>query len=518
MGRSNSCTATIAWRSCALAAAALGLGACTFVGAGATPPGSDASLTSEFSSTNDAATPPDTAQPDAGAGASEPDAALPPPSEVVPGAFVSIDARVLSQLRDLRALPNPVDRARMRYLDFSPLANAGASAEQLQVYREAAFLLLNSLSQGRALALPQAIDESALIYRCDLRDYGWDADTWRALEEAYPYAATYRQDSRLFPNDEASAERVRAETGAQVPSVQADWFIAHASRPPLYYRLLGLPATLSELAQQLDVDLDGDIASEDVLRAGFKTSVPSANNRVIERHERSGNRGALWRSYDFLNNLDKRNIFAHPLDFRADGSELSFQLENGLSAYFIADAAGKRLDKVPNELLRDPEARDGAAEAGLSCMSCHQLDGPIAHYDEVRDLVRTTGSAASFESVAALYGEPATLSSAFDADQARYRNARAELGIANLDNASLHALDDTHFGVLDLATAASVLGIEASALARALDASPQAFPPEFVALRAEGGGIQRDAFDAVAGAVLEALGLGTQLTVKPPTP
>jgi cytochrome c553 len=427
-------------------------------------------------------------------------------------AFMNIDQRLRSVLADLRAMPNVVNRQRTRYLDLSSLANAGYSKQQLQVYREAVSFLLNSLSRGRTVVAPKAIDADQLLYRIDLRDYLWDADSWRLLERSYPYAVTYDQDSRLFPYDEVSAQQIRQETGATIPIIQGDWFISHASRPPLYHQLLELPASLAELETQLGVDIDRNIEDEEVLRAGFKNAGPSQNHRVIERHELGGNRGALWVSYDFANNLAARNVFANPLDFQEDGGELIFNLDNGLQAYFVVDANGRRLDKAPNNVVQDPLSRDGAVENGISCMGCHQEEGQLQKYDEVRDFVlSTSASAAETDAVLALYADRPALESAFAADQNRYRTARADLDIENVSASTFHSLDDIHQGVLDIELVAAVIGIPTALLERALDASPQAFPSEIVTLRTQGGGVQRDAFEAVLPDLIEALGLGRQL-------
>lgn len=430
-------------------------------------------------------------------------------------AFVDIDKRLRWVLDDLRSLANPVDRQRMRYIDLSTLSNGGTSAEDLQIYREAVAMLINSLSRGRSVIAPAAIDASKLLYRIDLRDYLWDETTWRQLEESYPYAVIYDRDSRLFPYDEVTAEQIRLETATQIPVIQGDWFISHASRPPLYYSLLNLPDTLQGLEQQLGVDVQRNIDTEQVLRAGFANAGPSQNNRVIERHELGGNRGALWLSYDFADNLANRNIFANPIDFQEDGGEMIFNLDNGLQGYFIANAAGRRLDKAPNNVVQDPAARDGAVEAGLSCMNCHQVDGQLPKFDEIRDFQLNAGAnAQEIEKVLALYVPRDELQAAFDADQNRYRNARAALGIKRMTNTTMHQLDDRHLGIINIDGVAAVIGLRADELKRAIDASPQAFPTEIVTLRTRGGGIQRDSFEAVVGELIEALGLGQQLLVR----
>jgi mono/diheme cytochrome c family protein len=431
-----------------------------------------------------------------------------------PATFVDIDKRLRWMLDDLRAIPNPVDRQRMRYIDVSTLSNGGASAEDLTVYREAVSMLMNSLSRGRSVIAPVAIDASKLLYRIDLRDYLWDETTWEQLEEIYPYAVIYDRDSRLFPYDEVTAEQVRLETGTQIPVIQADWFISHASRPPLYYSLLNLPNTLQGLEQQLGVDIQRNIDTEQVLRSGFANAGPSQNNRIIERHELGGNRGALWVSYDFADNLDNRNIFANPLDFQEDGGEMIFNLDNGLQGYFVANAAGQRLDKAPNNVVQDPASRDGAVEAGLSCMNCHQVDGQLPKFDEIRDFQLNAGAnAEEIEQVLALYVPADELQAAFDSDQNRYRNARAALSIKRMTNTTMHQLDDRHLGIINIDGVASAIGLRSEELKRAIDASPQAFPAEIVTLRTRGGGIQRDSFEAIVGELIQAVGLGEQLRV-----
>lgn len=426
--------------------------------------------------------------------------------------FVDIDTRLRSVLADLRAMPNPVDRERMRYVDLSALANAGYSNDQLELYREAVFFLLNSLSHGREVIAPRAIDESRLIFRIDMRDYLWTAQTWRLLEERYPYAVVYDNNSRLFPFDEVSADQIRQQTGASIPIIQADWLLSHASRPPLYHQMLELPRTLAEVESALGIDIDADVAGEQVLRAGFANAAVSRNHGVIERHALQGGRGALWVAYDFASTVGQRNVFAHPFDFRPDGQRLIFNLDNGLSAYLVLDAAGNRVDKAPSNLVQDPLARDGAIENGSSCLGCHQGQGVIEKFDEVRDfLLRAGPSAQVIEQALGLYADRASLSAAFAADQAQYQSARARLGIEHLEERTIRALDNTHLGLMDINAAAAVLGIEPSQLERALDASTSSFPGEIRALRVQGGAIQRDAFDAVIGEVVEVLGLGRTL-------
>jgi hypothetical protein len=118
---------------------------------------------------------------------------------------------------------------------------------------------------------------------------------------------------------------------------------------------------------------------------------------------------------------------------------------------------------------------------------------------------------AELEAVLAIYADRETLQAAFDRDQNRYRSARSALGIQNVGDTTFHTINDTHLDVLNLNMVAAVLGVTTTELGRALDASPQAFPPEIVALRTQGGGVQRDALEAVIDDLILALGLGDPL-------
>ena len=434
--------------------------------------------------------------------------------------FATIDWRLGTILGDLRATANPSQRERYRYFDFSALFNAGYTEDELEVYRQAVSFLLNSLSRGISVTPPEPIDADRLLYRIDLQDYIWDEDTWAQLEDEYPYAVIYDEDSRLYPFDENAAEQIREETNTQIPFIQADWFLSHASRPPLYFTLLELPDSLQGLERQLGIDVNQNIADEDVVRSGFQDSEPSQNNRIIERHDLGGSRGAFWQSYDFASNADFGNIFAHPLDFQEAGGEMIFNLDNGLQAYFVADAAGNRLDKAPNAVVQDPRSRDGAVETGISCMNCHMTDGILQKFDEVRDFQLGAGAnAQEIEAVLAIYGTREVLLDVFERDQNRYGAARDALGLTVLTNTTMHELDGIHLGFLDLDVVASVVGIPPDDLKRSIDSTPQAFPPEILTLRRSGGGIQRDAFDEIFDDLVEAIGLGDQLLTSPaPTP
>ena len=126
----------------------------------------------------------------------------------------------------------------------------------------------------------------------------------------------------------------------------------------LYHDILDLPETDRELETLLGVNAVENIrnaAGHRVWRAGFSDSGVSNNNRVVERH--ISRYGAYWKSYDFAGSVGTQNIFTHPLSFTHDGGEIVFNLPNGLQAYYLADAGGRRLDAAPIDIVSNPLLR-----------------------------------------------------------------------------------------------------------------------------------------------------------------
>ena len=219
--------------------------------------------------------------------------------------------------------------------------------------------------------------------------------------EPHPAGVPLRRPRR----HDRGAGRDRSAPLTKVPVVRADWFVATASRAPLYYDVLQLPANLTELEKLLRVDADRRTSSRSASRgSAFNGSGISRFNRILERHDSA--HGMYWRSYDFdeppANLADRaqrqpasrtaRNIFAFPLGpgglaefpFQHAGGEAIFALPNGLHAYFLANADNTRLDKAPIAIVSDPKRPDRAVEAGVSCMSCH-VTGILPKADQMLD-------------------------------------------------------------------------------------------------------------------------------------
>ena len=426
----------------------------------------------------------------------------------------------------------PMDRrARrfQRYFTLTHLYNAGLSDEELQTYRNALAKLVNSLSWGSKIANPVPVDAARTVLRIDLRWFVWDATIWNRILQEYPYGVL---------DDSVTARAVAVGTLAKQPLVRADWFVATASRAPLYYDILQLPASLTELEKLLRVDAAENIKQERVARIAFNGSGISRFNRILERHDSA--QGMYWRTYDFDEppaNLvdrtnggllpDRRNVFAFPLGpgglaenpFQHAGGEAIFALPNGLHAYYLANAVNARLDKAPIAIVSDPKRPDRSVEAGVSCMSCH-VSGILPKADQMIDHLDKNPKAfprGEAEIVRALYpGKEAGLKW-MEADAKTYAAVVAKTGAKVSRFEAVSTITQKYEADVDLTAAAGEVGLTPAAF-RARISQSDVLVKHVGALRA-GGTVTRQLWVQAFGDIARELQLGAlyQANLNGPT-
>ncbi len=362
---------------------------------------------------------------------------------------------------------SPFDRPFTRYFTMTHLYNAGESAEALHAYQRALSKLVNSLSWGREVIRPQSIDPEETIFYIDLRDYEWEIGTnrWTLLEVAYPYEIEFNAPTQTSLREKLTNLREAME--CDVPFVHVDWFIATAALPPLYHDILDLPETDRELEARLEVNVVENIrnaAGRRVWRAGFNNSGVSNHNRVVERHE--SRYGAYWKSYDFAGSVGAQNIFTHPLSFTHDGGEIIFNLPNGLQAYYLANAGGRRLDEAPIKIVSNPAASDPTVRNGLSCIGCH-TEGMKDFEDQVRSVAeKNPNPPFDKDRVLQVYTDKATMDTLVAEDTARYRQALEATGGVFGGIEPVQRFHEAFQRPLDAAHAAAAVGLETQTFLR----------------------------------------------------
>jgi mono/diheme cytochrome c family protein len=422
-------------------------------------------------------------------------------------AFIS-ESSLLSAIAEDLERTAPRDRSYIRYLGLAHLRNAGAPEEELESYRLAIAKLVNSLSWRREIALPAPIDAARTLFRIDLRDYQWTEALWRRVLTDYPYALILPESERIT--------RLSGETSAYV---RGDWFVAAASAPPLYHELLGLPHSVAELERRLGVDTARQLAEEKhVIRAGVRSSGVSQNNRAMERH--ASPFGAYWRSYDFRSNLGDQNMFANPLRLNAAGGEIIFNLPNGLQAYFLADAHGRRIDTAPLEIVSDRnQPDDPLIRNGRSCIACH-FNGMKSFRDDVRSAIQRQGLRLDdLDRAMALYVPQDAIDRAVAEDEARFLRAEQRLGgkygerrwDTNANTEPINALSRRFQSELPMALAAAEAGLEARDFRDRIQWNTRLNSLGLGQLLAPGGAIKRDVWEKHFGDVARELQLGVHL-------
>ena len=376
------------------------------------------------------------------------------------GAFITPTEMLESIENHINSLSS-FDRAFARYFTLTHLYNAGETPEALHAYQRALSKLINSLSWGRNVINPRPIDPEETIFYIDLRNYEWEigSNRWTLIEAEYPYEIKFNA-----PTQTALREKLihlQKEMDCEVPFIHVDWFIATAALPPLYHDILGLPETDRELETRLEVNVVENIrnaAGLRVWRAGFNDSGVSNHNRVVERHE--SRYGAYWKSYDFAGSVGTQNIFTHPLSFTHDGGEIIFNLPNGLQAYYLADAGGRRLDEAPIQIVSNLAASDPTVRNGLSCIGCH-TEGMKTFEDQVRTVIEKNPSPPfNKERALRLYVEKATMDTLVNEDTDRYRQALEAAGDVFGGIEPIQRFHEAFQRPLDAAYAAAVVGLE----------------------------------------------------------
>lgn len=347
-------------------------------------------------------------------------------------------------LEDLNGVSS-ADRPFARYFSYRhqfngelPCEEEAAFNKRMDLYRAGFHKLLNSVSLGNSLVVPDTVKNTRdLLVRVDIRDLGWDKDKWDKLIAKYPFGYDPDSDSLL----KSLADSVDTE----LPILRVDWFMSNAGRPENYHMLLDLPEKISDLEEKMGVDVGDNIRRRRVVRSAIFEGVSgvSDHNRMLERHDLPQG-GYYWKSYDFAGSRDKQDLKRRPhgpkelepLDedleaFNHDGGEMFFSLPNGLQGYYLSLSNGTRIDRGPTSIVANRQRPIGKGLEivnGRSCFQCHS-DGTIAKRDQMREFVEKspTFTLAQQELLLDLYVKQDELDAAFAKDRTRFVDALSRI-------------------------------------------------------------------------------------------
>lgn len=412
------------------------------------------------------------------------------------------------------------ERKFQRYLTITHIHNNRSVTDRdLRIYRAALSKAVNSMSDQATIKPPTPIDDERTIYNIDLRHYGWqEFGTWEAVLEKYPFGLKPQSSIEALEIYEKIEELYGSANFDGITSIRADWFVANATRPPLYHTLTGIPEQLSTLLDRVGVDIEKNFRLNTSRRAGLFESGVSGQNRLIEYH--SSTNGTFWISYDFDRNAGRGNLARFPLgpkfennEFEAEafehaGGEIIFNLPNGLHAYMLVDGKGNRIDEGPVNIVWDSLNISGSPLIvnGLSCISCHK-HGMLDFTDFVREGTAVQNPQAR-RKVQELFPEQSELDQARESTKQNYlqhlwRAVAGELELSGGDRDALLDYEEPISRVtqlyaknLNLDAAACELGFEDKDLLRNQVFSGRLVELGLGPLALEGGTIKRAFWDS----------------------
>lgn len=339
--------------------------------------------------------------------------------------FVSID-QALAAMAANNAVLASEDRPFARYATLLDASNAGLCGPALERQRQALFEAVNSASTGPDIVVPQAIDEKALIYRLDMRNYRWDRpidlngdgvqdfpDGWAgAVAAVGAYAIEY-----TGPN----ADALKAAIGAPVPVLSAQALVHAVSAGDLYYELIRVKQVIEDTRLELGIDILADLDAGRVVLAGFgrrgrEVRVARYTQDVEER---------AWWSIDDQYSGNSESPFDNPLDVSEERPQFIFRLPNQLQAYAAQDDNGVRSSAVTQH--EDCRERACATVSLAACHGCHG-GGLLPIEDAVRAIVEKYPNVydpTTLDQTEALYPLAAELDDLIESDGNIHRAALA---------------------------------------------------------------------------------------------
>lgn len=289
---------------------------------------------------------------------------------------------------DLSAMHARGDAMDAEYSRYISLGHSGKDSLSKKTRLDAIVKMINSVSRGNGLVELIPVGKDGNLFRIDIRKLGWNqpagrgGNLWDLIQERNPYD----KSQLLSPRAADIAQKAGTKNAVMM---QGDWFVSAASKPPLYYRLTGTPATMNELSADLRVRISEDLAAGNVVRAGVRQSEAERNQRESEGNRRitryEGENGKYFWIAANLNDAKeaRNNVALNPIGANYSNAGVIYQLPNGMPAYAQFDGSGQRVDTETSGVVRDPQLPNGHMVTGVSCIRCH-ANGIIPVEDGVR--------------------------------------------------------------------------------------------------------------------------------------
>ncbi len=257
----------------------------------------------------------------------------------------------------------------------------------------------NSLSRKGQLESPLRVRPD--LWRVDLRNYKWDAETWEKFAKLDPYFHVkvtrhvyVKANGKVVRNTKGLnvvAPWVPAKpfaamvelTESEAPIVRADWWLVQVCRQLSlnnkqtgvgYYDWLGIKDRNDFFKLARFKAKDSQALELDKLAAVSKSGVSEQNRQIVRDPTVTG---SAWGTLDTNDATGRGNAVRNLRrgDFQHQAEEWYITLSNGLFANYLGDNNGVRQDSAPDFIGPDTSAlnaaTDGRIHVFLACVRCH---------------------------------------------------------------------------------------------------------------------------------------------------
>jgi hypothetical protein len=332
-----------------------------------------------------------------------PEQPAPPIKNPIPG-FIRWDEQEEFAINAIQRLPE-FERQQTRFITCADQFNADG-VDSVQECKDGVVKALNSISTEVDIADVQTIGPANSIMMVRLTDFGITRQKWQAIENADPFK---------FTSQTIRGQTLQFLTQSIRPLMNGHNF-AEVALNNVYYDLVGVPTSFAAFQQQIGANIQADFDERDpaVNVWGMNESVITANRQFRLIYRTESRDGSLWCTEDTDDQViapvqidgqlvNQKNLLEAPFPnfarsakaFVFNAGECIFTLPNGMLGFALFDAAGRRQNFAPTNIVQDTAAASvglsGTIQNARSCSRCH-ADGIVPIKDSIGSHIASSAS------------------------------------------------------------------------------------------------------------------------------
>lgn len=415
-----------------------------------------------------------------------PEEPAPPIKDPVPG-FIRWDEQEEAAINAVNRLPQ-FEREQTRFITCADQFNVDG-VDSVRECRDGVVKALNSISSEVDTADVQAVGPANSILMIRLDDFGLSRQKWQLIENADPFK---------FTSQTVRGQTLQFLTQSIRPIMNGHNF-AETALNNVYYGLTEVPDSFAAFQQKIGANFQQafDDRDSDVNAWGMNESVITSNRQHRLMIRTSSRDGSLWCTEDTDDQViapvlidgqlvNQKNLLEAPFPsfarsakaFTFNAGECIFTLPNGMLGFALFDAAGRRQNFAPTNIVQDTASASrglsGTIQNARSCTRCH-----AGGFIPVRDSIGAhIASSASFNAndkqLGRIFFKSAAIGDAmFKSDNSRFEKALRDINVDDREDPVNELVDKLRLEQ-DARQVAGMLGITEDELLGGLASSAAA--------------------------------------------